>query len=219
MEPQACVVCGSPIVRARSGRPRRTCSAACRQAATLRRKLGLPESTPKRPGGGRHGLLMRGHAALLSDWEAALGVELTLEQRAALAWRADQQARRWPVGVATEYRAYKPVVIELEKRRRLLRPSEPLRDSDDPAWQTYSLMWFNSRKRSKANPLQRDELLLARACIQARVIHMPHDERVDDPPPLLLKWIDDELNVLHITAERRRAQSRLKRMEAAVTDL
>jgi hypothetical protein len=47
---------------------------------------------------------------------------------------------------------------------------------------------------------------------------VPYDERVDDPPPVLLKWIDDELNALHDTAERRRAQSRLKRMEAAVTD-
>jgi len=163
---------------------------------------------------------MRGHAALLSDWEAALGVQLTLEQRAALAWEADQEARRWPVGVMSEYKAYKPIVVELEKRRRLLRPTEPLRGSHDPAWEVYSLLVLNWRKRSKAWPLTRDDLLLARACIQARVIHNPiYGERGFEPAPVLLMWVDRELNALHNTAERRRAQSRLKRMEAAVTDL
>lgn len=45
--PERCVACGRPLALPRGpGRPRRTCSPACRKAAQRRRDRGLPESTP-----------------------------------------------------------------------------------------------------------------------------------------------------------------------------
>jgi hypothetical protein len=37
-----CIVCGGEIEQARRGRPRETCSAACRQAACRRRRVAWP---------------------------------------------------------------------------------------------------------------------------------------------------------------------------------
>jgi hypothetical protein len=45
--PGRCVVCARPLPqRSGPGRPRRTCSPACRKAAQRRRDRELPESTP-----------------------------------------------------------------------------------------------------------------------------------------------------------------------------
>ncbi len=61
--PGRCVVCGRPLGPPRGpGRPRRTCSNACRQAAHRRRDRGLPESMPLALRRGRRPL-----AGLLAD--------------------------------------------------------------------------------------------------------------------------------------------------------
>ena len=45
--PKRCAVCGEPLGPGTGhGRPRRTCSPACRKAAQRRRDRGLPESAP-----------------------------------------------------------------------------------------------------------------------------------------------------------------------------
>src|SRR5499427_2851557 len=42
-----CAVCGRDLVRTVRGRPRRYCGGACRQAALVRRKRGVPEALPR----------------------------------------------------------------------------------------------------------------------------------------------------------------------------
>lgn len=61
--PEHCAVCGRRLSRREgAGRPRRTCSPVCRNAAYRRRARGLPESTPRVPHRGRRPL-----AGLLAD--------------------------------------------------------------------------------------------------------------------------------------------------------
>lgn len=60
--PSACVHCGGPLAPQETGRPRRTCSHSCRNAAYARRVRGLPEDLPRIPRRGRRPL-----AGLLAD--------------------------------------------------------------------------------------------------------------------------------------------------------
>lgn len=56
---RVCRACGATLPRQQIGRSRRFCSAACREAARLRRMQGLPEWAPRVKPGGRRRLRAR----------------------------------------------------------------------------------------------------------------------------------------------------------------
>lgn len=56
---RVCRACGATLPRQQIGRSRRFCSAACREAARLRRMQGLPEWAPRVKPGGRRCLRAR----------------------------------------------------------------------------------------------------------------------------------------------------------------